>query len=78
MIENDIEELLRLRPIEELHEDHGFVLLWHVPICEPPVVDSLTGDTFWDGGDGWYTHFSLLPHAVSENKLQLVKNKDKA
>ena len=27
-----------LRPFAEWHEDHGNVLWWHFPICEPPYV----------------------------------------
>lgn len=35
-----LEELLRLRPASEYHEDMGDVLWWLVPICEPPYCGS--------------------------------------
>lgn len=35
---DQINELRTLRPIEEWHEDQGVVILWTVPVCEPPYV----------------------------------------
>ena len=50
-----------LYPIEDLHEDHGCVLLWRVPINEPPILGFATDDdTISELEDGYYTHFSIL------------------
>lgn len=35
-----LREINKLRPIDEYHEDHGFVLWWKLPIEEPPYVGS--------------------------------------
>jgi len=47
-----------LRPIEDLHEDHGDVLLWQLPICEAPDVGSCIDCNF---DENLYTHWSPLP-----------------
>lgn len=47
-----------LYPIEDLHEDYGFVLCHRVPISEPPDVCHIN-DCDYD--ESKYTHFSYLP-----------------
>lgn len=44
------------RPVEDLHEDDGVVLLWTLPIQEPPCVGSSLDDDF----PGHRTHFTPL------------------
>ncbi|WP_156370297.1 hypothetical protein [Novosphingobium sp. Leaf2] len=34
------EDLYRIRPFCDWHEDHGDVLWWRIPICESPYVGS--------------------------------------
>lgn len=53
-------EFYMLRPASEYHEDYSCVLWWHLPICEPPVVDS-TIEENERFKDGWFTHWSPLP-----------------
>jgi hypothetical protein len=48
-----------LYPIEDLHEDDGFVFGWALPIEEPPDIISVV-DTDYD--ESKYTHFSYLPN----------------
>lgn len=38
MLSSHLDELLRLRPASEYHEDMGPVLWWNWPITEPPYV----------------------------------------
>jgi hypothetical protein len=47
-----------LHPIDELSEEDGNVILWHVPIEEPPIIGHcLDPDIDEELEDGWYTHF---------------------
>lgn len=50
-----------LYPIADLHEDDGCVLLWRVPVNEPPILGWCTDDTIEEIEQGYYTHYSLLP-----------------
>ena len=51
-----------LHPIADLHEDHGAVLLWKVPIDEPPHVSCCLDDDFADTCEHYgITHWSVLP-----------------
>lgn len=52
------QDVTTLRPIAELHEDHGDVLLWRLPICEAPDIGSCLDCNF---DENKYTHWSLLP-----------------
>lgn len=52
--------LTTLRPLSELHEDDGPVLLWRVPVEEPPHVGSVC-DSDWSHLKTYYTHWSPLP-----------------
>lgn len=35
-----LKDMSRARTFDEWHEDHGTVLWWRLPICEPPYVGS--------------------------------------
>lgn len=54
------EELHKLRPAAEYHEDRGFVLWWWLPIDSPPCVGMLED---WEDApaDEQPTHWSPLP-----------------
>lgn len=55
---NTMFEGQQLFPIEQLHEDDGFVMLFKVPIEEPPIIASRCSlDVRWE----LYTHFSRIP-----------------
>lgn len=56
-------DVTTLRPIAELHEDHGDVLLWRVPICEPPDVGSCLDCDF---DESKYTHWSVIAKDLEE------------
>ena len=45
------------RPIEEWHEDFGFVLWWKFPIEEPPYV----GCPLDEDWPGYHTHWTPIP-----------------
>ena len=49
-----------LKPIDEHHEEIGDVLLWKIPIVEPPVVDNPSNPSNEYTPD-YYSHYSLLP-----------------
>lgn len=70
--DKQLDFLHTIRPLDEWHEDHGPVLLWHLPIQEPPYVGSGPGmgtkDRYGDPteeqvlmDEGWLTHWSPLP-----------------
>lgn len=51
-----------LYPLSELTGDVNMVLLWRVPICEPPDLafpDEINIDEELE--DGGYTHFTIVP-----------------
>jgi len=52
------DEVRKLNPREEWHEDFGSVLWWRVPIVEPPYCGSPLEDDF---PEDYYTHWSKLP-----------------
>jgi hypothetical protein len=54
---------MHLIAIDDWHEDFGDVLLYRVPVREPPVVGSPL-DTFYE--EGYYTHFTFLPQLFDE------------
>lgn len=55
-----------LYPIDQLHEDDGCVLLWRVPICEPPSIGwAGQPETEDDIQDNSITHFSIIPNMTS-------------
>lgn len=57
-----LEDRFTLRLASEYGDDLGFVLWWHLPVCEPPEVDNGEALQMTDNaGVQWYTHFSLLP-----------------
>lgn len=56
-------DVTTLRPIAELHEDHGDVLLWRLPICDPPDMGSCLDCEFDESN---YTHWSPLPPDLRE------------
>jgi hypothetical protein len=58
---------LTLRPLSELHEDDGPVLLWRVPVDEPPHVGSVC-DSDWSHLQTYYTHWSPLPRVREPGK----------
>jgi hypothetical protein len=59
-----------LHPIDELSEEDGNVILWHVPIEEPPIIGHcLDPDIDEELEDGWYTHFSYLPEVKTYEEL---------
>jgi hypothetical protein len=63
-----------LRPIELYHEDMGNVLLWKVPINEPPYVGT-PNDT--DFPEDYYTHFTLFQtpeYILKNNSVYRTKN----
>ena len=61
-----------LRPIEDLHEDHGDVLLWQLPICEAPDVGSCIDCNF---DENLYTHWSPLPADLWETVAMDTKKR---
>ena len=61
------DEMVQLRPIDTWHEDDGNVLLWRVPIVEPPYCGSPLEDGF---PEDYYTHWSKLPKV--EDPVQTV------
>ena len=58
-LQKEIDKITILRPIKNIHEDYGDVLLWNEPIGEPPDVGSCIDCNF---DENKYTHFSLLPN----------------
>jgi hypothetical protein len=62
-----LDALLTLRPLSELHEDDGPVLLWRVPVDEPPHVGSVC-DSDWSHLQTYYTHWSPLPRVRETGK----------
>jgi hypothetical protein len=62
-----LDALLTLRPLSELHEDDGPVLLWRVPVEEPPHVGSVC-DSDWSHLQTYYTHWSPLPRVRETGK----------
>lgn len=52
------ENLTKMRPLEEWHEDFGDVLWWKLPIEEAPFVGSPLDSSF--PGD-YHTHWSPIP-----------------
>lgn len=57
-----LKDRFTLRLASEYGDDLGFVLWWHLPVCEPPEVDNGEALELTDNaGVQWYTHFSLLP-----------------
>jgi hypothetical protein len=45
-----------VRSLDEWHEDHGTVLWWTLPICEPPYVGAPL-DSDWPG---YHTHWTAI------------------
>jgi hypothetical protein len=45
------------RPLADWHEDHGFVLWWILPVCEPPY----SGSPLCDDWPEYHTHWTPLP-----------------
>ena len=62
-----LDALLTLRTLSELHEDDGPVLLWRVPVEEPPHVGSVC-DSDWSHLQTYYTHWSPLPRVREPGK----------
>jgi hypothetical protein len=56
-----LDKIHTFRPLDEYHEDMGYVLWWHLPVQEPPDVYGLPEEIPEGYPDGWHTHFSLLP-----------------
>lgn len=60
-----LNDICKLRPLGEYTEEHGFVLLWHLPVCEPPYFDNpctTLDESITDLVEsGWITHWSKLP-----------------
>jgi hypothetical protein len=52
------------RPLEEYHEDDGYVLWWTFPVEEPPYV----GSPLCDDWPGYHTHWTeiLIPEDWTE------------
>ena len=72
---NELKDLILLKPIDTLHEDYGDVLLWRVPICDPPDVGSCLDEDFNEKN---YTHWSKIPNVeVPTTILVHTKNIDK-
>lgn len=68
-IRNQLDALLSLRPLSELHEDDGPVLLWRVPVDEPPIVCSALDREFeCHLEQKWFTHWSPLPRVREPGK----------
>lgn len=64
-----LDALLTLRPLSELHEDDGPVLLWRVPVDEPPIVCSALDSEFARHLEQkWFTHWSPLPRVREPGK----------
>ncbi|GFM38278.1 hypothetical protein [Desulfovibrio psychrotolerans] len=59
-------ELIKPRPLEEYHEDEGYVLWWTFPIEEPPYC----GAPFCSDWPGYHTHWTkiLLPAEPGEGE----------
>lgn len=60
-----LEDLRRLRRADDYHEDHGVVLWWHVPICEPPYCGTPLDDDF---DPLWFTHWSPVPDVLEPRR----------
>ena len=52
-------ECSELTPINEYHEELGYVLCWKVPIDEPPIVANPITEVL--NPANFYTHYSLMP-----------------
>lgn len=46
------------KPASLWHEDIGPVLWWHFPIAEPPYAGTPLDDTWPDGDNNYYTHWT--------------------
>jgi len=46
------------RPLAEYHEDHGPVVWWSFPICEPSYIGSPSDDDW----PGYHTHWTPHPN----------------
>lgn len=64
-LQKEIDRITILRPIEDLHEDHGEVLLWNLEIGDPPIVNCYLDSEF---DESEYTHFSLIPNVKEEGE----------
>lgn len=58
-----LEDIFTLRPRSEYNFDFGTVLWWHLPICEPPLVDCEIPTDCSSSFEppNYYTHWSPLP-----------------
>ena len=45
-----------MRPLDDYHEDYGYVLWWVSPVCEPPYCGT-PNDSDWPG---YHTHWTPL------------------
>lgn len=50
-------EPMSARPLSEYHEDHGPVVWWSFPVCEPAWIGTPT-DSDWPG---YHTHWTPHP-----------------
>jgi uncharacterized protein YydD (DUF2326 family) len=57
-LEKSLNNITKLRPIEEIHEDYGDVLLWDLESGNQPDIGSNLDCNFREDK---YTHFSLIP-----------------
>jgi hypothetical protein len=56
---NELNKYTIPRPIEDIHEDHGEVLLWNLPIEYYPDIGGCLNTDF---DENLYTHFTLIPN----------------
>ena len=51
-----LEQAKTMRPLDDYHEDYGYVLWWVSPVCEPPYCGT-PNDSDWPG---YHTHWTPL------------------